>query len=186
MSDLSEKLAKLQGSSMQMQQDSVISAQKEAERQSEMMRRMLENILRPVLSPLAELLKNNTAALEQLSSAQSIQNDRLAALEKQIRLQMPITSTMQRYLNDAIRARARELLDKYGVDDKKAITKISNAIRRSVLARYGICNLREIPKHEYDVARSQIGMWKDALILRDVVKEARESAERQDTVAESH
>jgi hypothetical protein len=138
---------------------------------------IITELMRPVMQTIGKLLENNTSALEQLSAAQSVQNDRLEALEKQIRLQTPITSKQVTYLNDAIRSRARELLDKREVDDKKATIKLGNAIRKSVLSRYGIANLREIPKHEYTVAMSQIGMWSDALAVRDVVKEARMRAE---------
>lgn len=50
-------------------------------------------------------------------------------------------------------------------------------IRKAVLARYGIGNLREIPRHEYSVAMSQISLWNDVLAVRDVVKDARERME---------
>ena len=97
------------------------------------------------------------------------------ALEKQIRLQTPITAKQAQFLNDAIRAKARELLDKRGLaDNKKAVTRLGNCIRKDVLARYGIAGLREIPRHEYQVAMSQISMWSNALTLRDIAREARE------------
>lgn len=135
---------------------------------------VIAELMRPVMSTIGELLKNNTSALEQLSCAQAVQNDRLAALEKQIRLQTPVTSKQVSYLNDAIRSRARELLDKRGVQDAKAITKLGGTIRKAVLSRYGIGNLREIPKHEYTVAMQQVSIWNDMLAVRDVVKDARE------------
>ena len=138
---------------------------------------IVAELMRPVMQTVGQLLENNTAALEQLSSAQSIQNDRLEALEKQIRLQTPVSSKQVTYLNDAIRSRSRELLDKREIDDKKAVTKLGNQIRKAVLSRYGISSLREIPKHEYNVALSQIGMWNDALVVRDVVKDARSRME---------
>ena len=138
---------------------------------------IITELMRPVMQTIGKMLENNTAALEQLSAAQSVQNDRLEALEKQIRLQTPVSSKQVSYLNDAIRARARELLDKRDVDDNKATVKLGNAIRKAVLSRYGISTLREIPKHEYNVALQQIGMWSDALTVRDVVKEARKRAE---------
>lgn len=134
---------------------------------------IITELMRPVMQTIGKMLENNTAALEQLSAAQSVQNDRLEALEKQIRLQTPVSSKQVSYLNDAIRARARDLLDKRDVDDAKATVKLGNAIRKAVLSRYGISNLREVPKHEYNVALQQIGMWSDALTVRDVVKEAR-------------
>ena len=138
---------------------------------------VITELLRPVMQTIGKMLENNTAALEQLSQAQSIQNDRLEALEKQIRLQTPVSGKQVTYLNDAIRTRARELLDRRDVDDGKATVKLGGAIRKAVLSRYGVASLREIPKHEYNVALEQIGMWNDALTVRDVVKEARKRAE---------
>lgn len=138
---------------------------------------IVAELVRPVMQSIGKMLENNTAALEQLSSAQVIQNDRLEALEKQIRLQMPVTGKQVSYLNDAIRKRSRELLDKRGIDDKKAVTKLGNVIRKAVLSRYGISCLREVPKYEYQVAMSQIDMWNDALSVRDIIKEFKERME---------
>lgn len=140
---------------------------------------IVAKIISPVMKTIGKLLENNTAALEQLSSAQSVQNDRLEALEKQIRLQTLVTSKQVYYLNDAIRMRARELLDKRSVSDKKAITKLGNLIRKSVLARYGASSLRDVPKHEYNVALSQIGMWNDILSVRTVAAQFRNNAEME-------
>lgn len=140
---------------------------------------IVAEIISPVMKTIGKLLENNTAALEQLSSAQSVQNDRLEALEKQIRLQTLVTSKQVYYLNDAIRMRARELLDKRSVSDKKAITKLGNLIRKSVLARYGVSSLRDVPKHEYNVALSQISMWNDILSVRTVAAQFRNNAEME-------
>ena len=138
----------------------------------------ITEIMRPVIQSMAKLLQQNAEALDRLASAQAVQNNRLEALEKQIRLQTPITPKQAQYLNEAIRNKARELLDKRELSgDKWAVTKLGNAIRRDVLARYGISGIREIPRHEYPVAMSQIGMWSNALVIRDVTKEARERAE---------
>lgn len=140
---------------------------------------VIAEIMRPVIAGMVQMLENNTAALEQLSAAQSIQNDRLEALEKQIRLQTPVTGRQASYLNDAMRKRARELLDKHGIDDPATIKKLSSSIRRAVLSRYGIGSTREIPRHEYPVAMSQISMFNDALVIRDLIREARRD---QDTL----
>ena len=135
----------------------------------------MTEIMRPMMQAIGKMLEKNVEAMERLAATQTIQNDRLEALEKQIRLQTPITAKQAQFLNDAIRAKARELLDKRGLaDNKKAVTRLGNCIRKDVLARYGIAGLREIPRHEYQVAMSQIGMWSNALTLRDIVREARE------------
>ncbi len=140
----------------------------------------ITEIIRPVFLTMGKMLEQNTEALERLASAQMAQNQRLEALEKQIRLQTPITPKQAAYLNDAIRQKSRETLDKRGLaDDKKAVTRLGNAIRRDVLSRYGVAGLREIPRHEYQVAMNQINIWNNALVIRDIVKEARERTETQ-------
>lgn len=135
---------------------------------------VIAELMRPVLQSFAKILENNTAALEQLSAAQQVQSDRLEALEKQIRLQTPITAKQAGYLNEAFRKRARELLDKRGVSDRKAIMKLSGAVRRAVLSRYGIAGIRELPRHEYSVAMEQAMIWNDVLAVMDAVREAGE------------
>ena len=142
---------------------------------------IITELMRPVMASIGKILENNTAALEQLSAAQSIQNDRLEALEKQIRLQTPVSAKEAGYLNAAIRKRARELLDKREVTEEKAVKQLGNIIRKAVLQRYGTGTIREIPKHEYQVALQQIGIWNDMLEIRDVVKEARSRAENSET-----
>lgn len=136
---------------------------------------LVAEMVRPVMKTVGKLLENNTAALEQLSATQAVVNDRLEALEKQIRLQTPVSSKQVTYLNDAIRHRSREHLSKRSLEgDRKAVSRLGNQIRKSVLSRYGVATLREIPKHEYLVAMSQIEMWNDLIAILDVVKEARE------------
>lgn len=142
---------------------------------------LMQEIMRPVMANFGELLARNTTAIEQISAQLTAQTDRLEAVEKQIRLNTPITAKQASWLNEAIRKRAREHLDKHALaDDRKAVTKLGNAIRRDVLARYGAANLREIPKHEYPVAMSQIERWNNMLTIRDVMKEARGRNEKAD------
>lgn len=108
---------------------------------------------------------------QQFAATLSLINDRMAAIEKQIRLNTLVTPTQVRFLNSAIRARARELLLKRGAEDcGKAGLYLSNRIRKAVMMRYGVSALYEIPKHEYPVALSQINTWNDALCVRDVLK----------------
>lgn len=138
---------------------------------------IIQQMMGPLVEAMGKMLENNTQALNQLAATQQIQADRLEALEKQIRLNTLVTPQQVKYINDAIRARARELLDKRGVDDKKAVTKLGNAVRKALLSRYGVGALHDIPKHEYSVAMSHIATWNDMLTVRDIVKEARERCE---------
>lgn len=141
---------------------------------------IVAELMRPVMATIGKLLENNTAALEQLSATQAVVNDRLEALERQIRLQTPVSNKQVTYLNDAIRHRSKELLSKRNIEtDKKAVTKLGNQIRRAVLSRYGIASLREIPKHEYTVAMSQIEIWNDVLTVSEITREARSRIETE-------
>ena len=135
---------------------------------------VVRDMMAPVMESISKMLANNTQAMEQIASAQQITSERIAALEKRVRLQTPLSKSQENCINGAIRARARELLDPRGfAEDKKAVTKLCGIIRKSVLARYGVGSLREAPAYDYETAMKQVGMWNDRLAIRDVEKEAR-------------
>ena len=138
---------------------------------------IIAEMMRPLMQSIAKMLENNTATLEQIAAAQQVQADRLEALERQVRLQTPVSAKQAAYLGAAAKDRARELLERYRMaENEKAVRKLSGQIRKAVLARYGAAGLREIPAHEYGVAMSQIGMWNNVIAVRDVVKETRETS----------
>lgn len=135
---------------------------------------VVRDMLSPIMRSIGTMLEHNTQAMEQIAAAQQITSDRIAQLEKRVRLQTPMSKSQENCINAAIRARARELLDPRGFsDDKKAVTKLCGIIRKSVLARYGVGSLREAPAYDYETAMKQVGMWKDMLSIRDVEREAR-------------
>ena len=144
---------------------------------AEIVAQVIDQIMRPMLESMGTLLKNNTEAMEQIASSQDVIRNRLESLEKQVRLQTPVTDRQARYLADAARQKARELLDRKHIDDHKAVTKLAGVIKKSLLARYGTGSIREIPKCEYTVAMSHIDTWNNALTVLDIVREARERAE---------
>ncbi len=127
-----------------------------------------------VVKALVRKLDVLADGLMQLSVSQTATNDRMEAMEKQMRLHTPVTPKQVRCFNDVIRATARELLIKRGAEgDRKATTLLCNTIRKAVLMRYGVAALHEIPRHEYPVVIVQIETWNDALCVRDVLKRAR-------------
>ena len=146
---------------------------------------VVRDMMKPVMESIGKMLANNTQAMEQIAAAQQITSERIASLEKRVRLQTPLSKSQENCINVAIRARARELLDPRGFsDDKKAVTKLCGIIRKSVLARYGVGSLREAPAYDYDTAMKQVGMWNDRLSIRDIEKEARQRAEAAMALAE--
>lgn len=138
---------------------------------------VVSEIMKPLLESIGTMLKNNTEAMEQIATSQDVIRNRMDALEKQVRLQTPVTDRQARYLADAARDKARELLDRRKVEDRKAVTKLAGMIKKNVMARYGISSLREIPRCEYNVAMNMIETWNVVLTVMDIVKEARERAE---------
>lgn len=136
---------------------------------------VVRDMMAPIMQSIGKMLEHNTQAMEQIAAAQQITSDRIASLEKRVRLQTPMSKSQENCINGAIRSRARSLLDNRGfADDKKAVTKLCGIIRKSVLARYGVGSLREAPAYDYETAMKQVGMWNDMLAIKDVVREARE------------
>lgn len=139
---------------------------------------MVQQIIAPTMGTIGKLLEENMKALKDLSQTQKLQSERMEAIEKQLRLNTLVTATQERYLKGEIKKRAEELLAKKGLeDDRKAATALGGSIRKAVLSRYGAGQLREIPRHEYSVAMSQIGSWNDQVELLKITKAARKRAE---------
>lgn len=133
-----------------------------------------------VLRLIGKILETNTAAFEKLAASTAMTASRLDELEKQLRLQTPVTDVQVKFLNNAIKHRARILLDKKNIADKKAIMKLSGVIRKAVLARHGISSIREIPRFEYSVDMSFIETWNDVLAVHDIVKSWRREKDNVD------
>ena len=146
---------------------------------------VVRDMMAPIMQSIGKMLEHNAQAMEQIAAAQQITSERIASLEKQVRLQTPLSKSQENCINSAIRARARELLDPRGfADDKKAVTKLGGVIRKSVLARYGVGSLREAPAYDYETAMKQVSMWNDRLAIRDIEKEARKREEAALALAE--
>lgn len=140
---------------------------------------VVQEMMAPVMENIGKILERNSQAMERIAATQQMMSTRISDLEKQVRLKTPMSKAQEKCINDAIRARARELLDGKGyADDKKAVSKLGGCIRKSVLARYGVDSLREAPAYDYDTALGQVKGWSDLLVIRDVAKEARKRAEQ--------
>lgn len=149
---------------------------------------VIQQLMSPIMQTMSKLLEQNTSAMSQLAAAQQVQNDRLEALERQIRLNTPVTRQQAQYLKAAVKEHVLELLDKSSVvGDVKAINKLSRIVKKDVLSFYGITAIEEIPKHEYSVAMSNIQTWNNLRVIREVVKEARERADNlPDVISDSN
>ena len=138
----------------------------------------IEQLMRPMLESMGRFMQQMSEAVEHIATAQDVMRNRMEALEKQSRLETPVTDRQARYLSDAAREKAAELLAKKDISEKKAFAKMAGIIRKAVLQRYGVGSLREIPRCEYSVALSQIESWNNARIVMEIASEAREREEK--------
>ncbi len=140
---------------------------------------VVQQMMEPVMANMCKLLERNNEAMERIAATQQMMSTRISDLEKQVRLKTPMSRAQENCINAEIRAKARELLDKKGCsDDRKAVSKLGGIIRKSILTRYGVDSLREAPAYDYETALDQIKYWNDMIAIRDVVKEAKERAEK--------
>lgn len=138
----------------------------------------LREIVGPVMSQIGEILRKNNEAMERLAAQQSVMTARISELERQVRLKTPLSKAQEKCVNDAIRARAREIMEAKGYGaDRKAVTRVAGMIRKSVLARYGAGSLREAPAYDYETCMEQARRWNDLIQIRDAVREARARAD---------
>ncbi len=140
---------------------------------------VVQQMMAPVMEQIGSILERTNQAMERIAATQQMMNSRIADLEKQVRLKTPLSKSQEKCVNDAIRARARELLEAKGyAEDRKAVTKLSGCIRRAVLARYGAGSLRDYPAYDYDTALEQVKRWNDFPEVKVILREARERNER--------
>lgn len=138
---------------------------------------VIDQLMRPLFESMAKVLKDNAEAIEHIAANQDIIRNRMEALEKQVRLQTPVTDRQARYLADAARTRAKELLGEECMKATRAVTKLAGIIKKAVLIRYGYESLREIPRCEYDVAMKQIESWNKPMTVYEIMEEARAALE---------
>lgn len=134
---------------------------------------VVQSVVAPVFKTLADMVSQNAQALERFAALQAQQNARMEQLERQMRLNTPATPQQVRYLNAAIRERAKTLMRDKGVEDAGAVKKLSRAIRKCLLTQYGISAMNELPKCEYGVAMTQIDNWLDVRMVREIAYEVR-------------
>jgi len=146
---------------------------------------VVREMMAPVMENIGTILERNSQAMERIAATQQMMSQRISDLEKQVRLKTPMSKAQEKCVNEAIRARAREIMEGKGYgEDKKAITRLAGQIRKSVLARYGVDTLREAPAYDYETALAQARSWNDLLAIRDAAKEARKRAEMAERAAE--
>lgn len=98
-------------------------------------------------------------------------NERMDALEKEMRRLTKVTPAQAKAINDAIKSRAAALCDTHHAEG--CDRAVSAAIRKSLKLGCGISNIRELPRSDYTLAMQRIEMWDDYRLIRDIRNKAR-------------
>lgn len=118
-----------------------------------------------ILMPdVAAALQENTeqlgAYLVQMAGMMLRMQNRLDELEEKQRA-VTVDHCEVKIIQQLIRLRADEYCEKYGLDDPKDAGKIRAAIKKSILARYGIKDLHDVPAIARQAVEAQISRWAD-------------------------
>ena len=118
-----------------------------------------------ILMPdVAATLKQNTeqmgAYLVQMAQMMHIMQRRLDELEEKQKA-VTVDHSEVKMIQQLIRMRADEYCEKYGLEDPKDAGKIRAAIKKSILQRYGIKDLHDVPVIARQAVEAQISRWAD-------------------------
>ena len=118
-----------------------------------------------ILMPdVAATLKQNTeqmgAYLVQMAQMMHIMQRRLDELEE-MQKAVTVDHSEVKMIQQLIRMRADEYCEKYGLEDPKDAGKIRAAIKKSILQRYGIKDLHDVPVIARQAVEAQISRWAD-------------------------
>lgn len=98
-------------------------------------------------------------------------NERMDALEKEMRRLTKVTPAQAKAINAAIKDRATALCKTHHAEG--CDRAVSAAIRKSLKLGCGINNIRELPRSDYTLAMQRIEMWDDYRQIRDIRNKAK-------------
>ena len=99
-------------------------------------------------------------------------NERMAALEKEVKRLTKVTAAQANDVNDKMRKRAAELAKMHRLPGSEK--QITNAIRKDVKRLMGIGTARELPRGDYQETIRLIENWDDFDVILKIKREARE------------
>ncbi len=104
-----------------------------------------------------ERYKAVTMMLQGMADMLRATNERMAALEKQVRMLEKVTPAQATDLNRTIRERAAAVCQEYRMGGME--TKIGAAIRKTVRLATGARSIREIARCDYKPVRELVETW---------------------------
>lgn len=93
-------------------------------------------------------------------------NERMGALEREVRMLTKVTPTQVTAINAAIRERATTLCSSYRVTGCEK--QVTACIRKVIRQTMGIQAMRELSRCQYDIVMKQVAMWDDYKTMKDI------------------
>ncbi|MBQ7486834.1 MAG: ORF6C domain-containing protein [Clostridia bacterium] len=124
----------------------------------------LEMITRQQYEQLVQL----GSMVQQFGSIIIALDQRIATLEKALAQKTTLTHDQVKMLNAQIGARAQEQCTKYGLDYKKAGSRIRSAIRKETLRQCGVKDLHDVKSSYYDTASGYIRSWASYKVIMSI------------------
>lgn len=120
-----------------------------------------------MIAALREVVQEFQGAMQIMAMNQQAMARKLDELEREVRWSVPVTQKQAKLLNEQIKSRAEELCAKAGRKDKETVKRLSRVIRKSLLIRYGVSSVKDIPKIEYPVAVQAAAKWFEIYAIRE-------------------
>lgn len=101
----------------------------------------------------------------QLGRIVSVMQRRMDEMERERLQRVTLSHAQALQLQRAIRARAAEVCAKYALPSPQDAAAFRGAIKKEVLARYGVKDLHDLPLAALENAREQIGKFSDIALV---------------------
>lgn len=95
-----------------------------------------------------------------------VTNERITAMEREVRLLTKVTPAQANAIHEAIRSRAAQVCAQHRAEGGEKAA--ANAIRRAVRLTTGISSVRDLPRCEYGVALEQVQLWDDYKAMKAI------------------
>lgn len=105
-------------------------------------------------------------AVRQMAMLLRTTNERLAALENEVRRLRRVTPAQATEIGTAIRQRAVEVCQMHRATG--AEKSVAAAIRKAVYLTCGVRSMRELPRDDFTVAMQQVKLWDDYKIMKAI------------------
>lgn len=120
----------------------------------------------PTETALLKRLEDCAVVMRGMADMLRTTNERMGALEREVRMLTKVTPAQATAINAAIRERAATLCASYRAVgcEKQATAAIRKAIRQTL----GVQAARDLPRCQYELVMKQVAMWDDYKTMKHI------------------